>query len=126
MFTLRFCTTALGLAAGTLFMLGCNSNTAPVVPSVTTTSPDHDGHEHNADPSIANALASLSPADRAAAERQKVCPVTDEPLGSMGSPLKISLKGRDVFLCCEGCKDALQDDPDAFLAKLPQTGPVTR
>ena len=63
-------------------------------------------------------VAKLSEADRAIADAQKVCPVTGEPLGSMGVPVKVTVKDRDVLLCCEGCKSAILDDPDTYLAKL--------
>jgi hypothetical protein len=63
-------------------------------------------------------LAELSEADRALAEKQKVCPVTGEPLGSMGAPVKITVKDRTVFLCCSGCEAAIKKDPDKYLAKL--------
>ena len=64
------------------------------------------------------ALAKLSPEDRALAEKQKICPVTDEPLGSMGVPYKVTVKDRVVFLCCDGCEEELKAAPDKFLAKL--------
>ena len=67
---------------------------------------------------IQAALAELPEADRAAAEKQRTCPVTDAPLGSMGAPVKITVKGRDVFLCCAGCESTIRDDPDTYLAKL--------
>ena len=67
---------------------------------------------------IQKALAELSEADRAAAEQQRICPVTDEPLGSMGTPVKITVKGREVFLCCAGCEGSINDDPDTYLTKL--------
>jgi Cu(I)/Ag(I) efflux system membrane fusion protein len=69
---------------------------------------------------LAGALANLSPADRTLAERQKVCPVTDMPLGSMGTPIKVSLSGRPVFICCEGCREQLLAAPVKYLAKLPR------
>jgi Cu(I)/Ag(I) efflux system membrane fusion protein len=68
---------------------------------------------------VTAALAELSIEDRAADEKQRTCPVTDAALGSMGKPFKISVKGRDVFLCCEMCKDAVTGDPEKYLAKLP-------
>jgi Cu(I)/Ag(I) efflux system membrane fusion protein len=63
-------------------------------------------------------LAKLPPDDRKLAEAQKVCPITGEPLGSMGMPYKITVKGRPVFLCCQGCELVVEDDPDAVLKKL--------
>jgi len=49
---------------------------------------------------------------------QKTCPVTDALLGSMGTPVKVTVKGRTVFLCCAGCKAKLLKDPDKYLEKL--------
>ena len=42
------------------------------------------------------------------AERQKLCPVTSKPLGSMGTPARVVVAGQVVFLCCDGCEDALE------------------
>jgi hypothetical protein len=58
----------------------------------------------------------LSDAQRIA--QQKVCPVTGAALGSMGKPVKVVVKGQTVFLCCAGCKAAIKNDPDKYLAKL--------
>ncbi len=86
---------------------------------------DHDGHDHgdhdhgdhdHGDHDHGNAggdkisanLAKLSPEDRALAEKQKTCPVSDEPLGSMGVPIKTQVDGKDVFVCCKGCLDELK------------------
>lgn len=84
--------------------------------------PQMQAPEANADEAvaIAKALAELSSADRSLAERQRACPVTDMPLGSMGTPIKVSVSGRPVFICCEGCRDRLLAEPVKYLAKLPQ------
>ncbi|QDT53290.1 hypothetical protein Pan44_13060 [Caulifigura coniformis] len=66
----------------------------------------------------------LTEADKALIEKQKLCLVADEPLGSMGTPIKLTVKGRDVFLCCEGCREAVLKDPDKYLAKLDANGTV--
>jgi hypothetical protein len=63
-------------------------------------------------------LASLSTEDRALAEKQKICPVSGEPLGAMGAPKKISVAGHDVFICCGGCEKPLTSEPEKYLAKL--------
>lgn len=52
------------------------------------------------------------------AEKQRICPVTGERLGSMGKPYKVRVKGRDVLLCCQGCEAQFMRDPDKYLAKL--------
>jgi YHS domain-containing protein len=64
------------------------------------------------------ALAKLSAEDRALAETQKVCIVAKEPLGSMGAPIKVEHNGQVAFLCCDGCREAFEADPEKYLAAL--------
>lgn len=83
---------------------------------------EHDaaGHaEHAGHSQYEDALAKLSPADRALAEKQKTCPVSGEPLGSMGTPYNVTVQGRDVLLCCSGCEAEIKKNPEKYLAKLP-------
>ena len=108
------------LALAVLFLIaGCQKATEkpkggePAKGDSATAAPDKDRE-------IADALAKLPEADRAAATKQKMCPVSDHALGSMGAPIKVTVKDQDVYLCCEGCKSELEADPDTFLAKLPQ------
>ena len=65
-----------------------------------------------------NAPAAATPTDKELIEKQKTCPVTDQPLRSMGQPVKVRVKGRTVFLCCAGCKKKLLANPDKYLKKL--------
>lgn len=68
---------------------------------------------------IAAALAGLSSGDRKLAESQRSCPISDgSRLGSMGTPYKIDVNGRPVFLCCEGCRERAQADPAKTLAQV--------
>lgn len=83
----------------------------------------HEGHGAAPKPKDTSAkeqanLAKLSPEDKAAAEAQGACPITDLGLGSMGVPVKVTVKGRTVFLCCGGCKSAVEKAPDGVLKKL--------
>jgi hypothetical protein len=61
-------------------------------------------------------LAKLSTEDRAVAEKQKFCvEQPDELLGSMGVPVKLTIKGETVFVCCKSCqKNALKDENKAL------------
>ncbi len=70
------------------------------------------------------ALSGLSAEDRALAERQRICPVTKMPLGSMGTPPKVDVHGTPVFICCEGCREGLLNEPEKYLAIL-AAGPAT-
>jgi multidrug efflux pump subunit AcrA (membrane-fusion protein) len=67
---------------------------------------------------IRAALAKLGAEDRRLAEGQRLCPITGKPLGSMGMPAKLILKGQPVFLCCAGCEDQAKDDAERTLAKV--------
>jgi hypothetical protein len=69
------------------------------------------------DPAIAKALSRLPPADQALAARQRVCPVTGQPLGSMGTPARVVIAGKPVLLCCEGCEEPLRKNPGKYLGK---------
>jgi hypothetical protein len=60
----------------------------------------------------------LAPADRVLAIQQKICPVTRKPLGSMGTPMKVVVSGRTIFLCCEGCESKLRAGPARYLGSL--------
>lgn len=71
------------------------------------------------DATIRANLAKLSPADRAVAEEQKVCPVQeDNRLGSMGVPVKLTIQGQTVFLCCKGCRKEAEGEPAKTLDKV--------
>jgi len=63
-------------------------------------------------------LASLSTAERAIVEKQKICPVSGEPLGEMGPPKKVAVAGHDVFICCPACEETLTKEPSKYLAKI--------
>ena len=96
----------------------------------------HDDHEHDAtkaEKKISEALAPLSPADRKLAEAQRFCPMMEySRLGAMGTPVKLVIDGKPVFVCCKGCVDDAKEhgaatlkmaqklaEASAVLAKLP-------
>ncbi len=78
------------------------------------------GGSPSATPTASMALSGLSAEDQQLVRRQKVCPVMDQPLGSMGPPVRLVVEGRTVFLCCEGCAPVLKKNPAKYLAKLPK------
>ncbi len=86
---------------------------------------EHAGHDHGGDQAAGSdmekmmkGLAGLSEEDRASAMKQHFCPVSGDMLGEMGEPIKVTVKGQEVWLCCEGCKKDIEADPDKYLAKL--------
>jgi Cu(I)/Ag(I) efflux system membrane fusion protein len=60
----------------------------------------------------------LAPPDRDLALAQRLCPVSGEPLGSMGIPRKVTIKGQTIFLCCKGCDTEANQEPDKVLKKI--------
>ena len=42
---------------------------------------------------------------------QKLCPVMDMPLGSMGDPVKVMVGRQPLFLCCKGCLGRVKKNP---------------
>ncbi len=60
-------------------------------------------------------LALLPGSEQAVALQQRVCPVTGQLLGSMGRPIRVDVDGRSVFVCCQGCVDAVRQNPGKYL-----------
>lgn len=64
--------------------------------------------------------AKATAADQAAIRAQVVCPVMGTKLGDHGTPLKVTIDGRALYLCCKGCLARVQRDPAKYLAKVSQ------
>lgn len=104
----RWSLTAIVLS---VFASGCGRESSPG-----DESHQHGAHEHD-DASIAENLAKLSPEDRRLADEQGYC--ANEPeskLGSMGVPLKLTVKDKPVFVCCRDCSQHVLEHPDESLA----------
>ena len=63
-------------------------------------------------------LEKLPPDDRAAAEKQRLCPVSRAWIGSMPDPKKVTIGGRTVFLCCKSCEKEAVANPAPILKKV--------
>jgi hypothetical protein len=96
--------------------MGCSSE--PSLPADAEDHQSHEGHSKHEGTEVNEAFAKLDSGDQKAALAQKICPVTDQALGSMGTPIKVTVEGRDVFVCCQGCVDKLKDKFDEYVAKL--------
>jgi len=70
------------------------------------------------DDSALAGLADLLAPDRTLALIQRTCPVTGKSLGSMGTPARVEMEGRVVFLCCGGCEGPFKKNPQKYLSKL--------
>ncbi len=61
-------------------------------------------------------------ADAKAVAAQKICPVSREDLFAMGGPLKVSRGDKSIFICCKGCLEEIQANPDRFLGAAAAPG----
>ncbi len=106
----RLCLIAATVGGLAFWLVGCTG--APSSPSA----------DHSTGPSVdqeqASSLAKLSDEDRLSATAQGFCAVTSEPLGSMGAPLKLSIKDQTIWVCCKGCEKKALANPDQTLAKV--------
>lgn len=92
--------------AGLVFFAGCERDEPTVQQSQQTEQMPM--HEH--------ASADQTQAVVAVAE-QTTCPV-------MGGPINKAIfteyKGKKVYFCCKGCDQKFQENPEQYVAKLPQ------
>lgn len=105
--------TRVSAAAGSIYFGGggAGKSGTSTVTSVRPTTPQDE------DATAQAALSKLSTPDRALAERQRLCPVLANRLGSMGTPVKVVLQGQPVFLCCKGCEAEAREHADRTVQK---------
>ena len=78
---------------------------------------DHDHGDEEIDPNvIAVNLAKLSEEDRLLAEKQRICLVGGEALGSMGAPEKLDVDGTTIFICCRACEREIFTNKEKYIA----------
>lgn len=46
------------------------------------------------------------------------CVVSDEALGEMGKPVKVTHDGTDVYLCCKSCIKDFNKEPAKYVEKV--------
>jgi hypothetical protein len=112
-------------AAALMFVFGLagckktDSETPSTTAPADTADAGHSHEEGHTHTDIEASLAKLTPEERASAEAQKICPVSDHALGEMDKPLEVTLEdGKKVWICCAGCEEELKKDPAKYLAKL--------
>ena len=53
----------------------------------------------------------------AVAAEQTMCPIMEM---AIDKNVFVEYKGKKVYFCCAGCEDKFQEEPEKYLAKLPQ------
>lgn len=77
--------------------------------------------QSNQFPSGAEGLSLLPYDQQAAALKQGTCPVTKQPLGSMGKPIYVTTAAGSLFVCCEACLETFKANPRQYLGS-PNSG----
>jgi multidrug efflux pump subunit AcrA (membrane-fusion protein) len=107
--------TRLNPAAGSIYFGGSSGgkeNPTAVTATRPTTPTDPEAK-------IIAVLTKLPSADRKLAIEQKFCPVlTTSRLGSMGIPIKLTVRGQTVFVCCAGCREEAIREADRTLERV--------
>jgi hypothetical protein len=83
-------------------------------PAASATNDGESGQDREKAEKVEAALAKLSPEDQKQAKAQGVCPVSKEPLGSMGVPIKVTVGDKSVFICCAGCEKDARDNIEKY------------
>lgn len=103
--------TRLNPAAGSIYFGGSGGKSAAPA-TIRPSTPDDE------DAKLESALARLSQADQSLAKAQRFCPVLPlNRLGSMGVPIKVTINGEGVLLCCKGCIEDAHVNGKETLAK---------
>lgn len=63
------------------------------------------------------AVVATGDADQAAIAKQKTCPVTGLELGSMGTPVKLLVGDKSLYLCCQGCVGKVKAHPENYITR---------
>jgi Cu(I)/Ag(I) efflux system membrane fusion protein len=107
--------TRLNPAAGSVYFGGSGGSKSGQS-SVTTVRPSTPEDEKA---KLTAVLARMPAAERRIAEAQQFCPILEQNrLGSMGTPVKVTIEGQVVFLCCDGCKKSALSNPKKTLDKV--------
>jgi len=62
-------------------------------------------------------VSAVPQAPTAAQIEQTTCPVM---AGPVNKDFYTEYKGKKVYFCCAGCKEKFEQDPEKYIAKLPQ------
>lgn len=106
--------TRLNPAAGSVYFGGSGgSKSAQSASTVRPSTPEDE------DAKLAAVLAQMPVEQRRLVEQQAFCPILDQSrLGSMGMPVKLTIEGQPVFVCCDGCKKSALANPKQTLTKV--------
>lgn len=57
-------------------------------------------------------------ADKLGVTAQGTCPISGDALNSMGGPIKVVRGDESLFICCQGCLEPLEAEPDRYFGSV--------
>ena len=98
------------LTVGLVAVNGCKK-------SEPQSSESHEGHDHAAMTAKPAEMVEAAKAVVAEINEQKTCPIMGGPINK---DVFIEYKGKKVYFCCPGCEGKFAENPEEYIAKLPQ------
>ena len=96
------------LLVGLVMLNGCKKDEPATETSTEQTEPKGHGLASMTDEPIEAVAAALE---------QTTCPVMGNPINKAQF---VEYKGKKVYFCCPPCKDKFVEEPEKYIAKLPQ------
>jgi len=98
------------LLVGLIMLNGCKKSEPAPSETSAETMQGHEGHEHAAMmDKPAEAIASVV--------EQTTCPIMGT---AINKALFTEYKGKKVYFCCPECEEKFKEEPEKYVAKLPQ------
>jgi YHS domain-containing protein len=107
---ISFGLTAVALLLVAIAFNGCKKSE----PQETT---GHEGHDHATMTDKPAEMIETAKAVVAKANEQKTCPIMGGPINK---DVFTEYKGKNVYFCCPGCEGKFAENPEQYIAKLPQ------
>ncbi len=101
-----------GILLVTLVLINSCEKSEPGMSESTATEMGQEMAEHEA-----MTTADVTMSEVAAAMEQTTCPVME---GAINKDIFVEYQGKKVYFCCAGCEKIFKEDPEKYIAKLPQ------
>ena len=93
-----------------LFVYGCKETNSETTTNTTSEITREMAHAENT-------MAETAVSTAVATTEQTLCPVMDAPINK---DMFVEYEGKKVYFCCGGCEKMFLENPEEYIAKLPQ------
>jgi YHS domain-containing protein len=103
---------------GLVMLNGCKKEEPAAAPNDTSSAHDHEHGEEGHTHEHSEMAMTTETKEVASTGEQTTCPIME------GKPINKAVfteyKGKKVYFCCPGCDGKFKEDPEKYIAKLPQ------